>query len=214
VDAPKPEPAPTLEQQKQKLAASVQAEQRAAAERIAPALKRPLIEMRTKMAAATPWADRTMSHREALNNQKGLNARLVAVDLHAAEQLAAIADLTDETIGEFKMAPFPEPSAPVEASLEQQKEQLAGEVDVELQARQRAVLPPLKRPLLDLQLRQAMTVEADKRSAPQKQVIADREALDARLQALELHAAKLKASIAELTGDSVASWMPEPFPEV
>jgi hypothetical protein len=211
-DTPPPPAPPALEERKHELANAVRVAHAAANEVVLPLLKRPLIELRTRNAAALTWADRTLGDREALNNRKGIEARLAANEHHAAVQLAAIADLTDETIGAWTMAPFPE-SAPAGAlALEDRKHELATEIDVELARQIRGVQHPLKRELLELKVRAARGKPEGERTAEDLAAIKEANELQQQVDLLQMHAAKLKATVADLDEAGLASWKPEPFP--
>jgi ribosomal protein L29 len=211
-DTPPPPAPPALEERQRVLVEVVRAALAAANAAVLPPLKRPLIELRTQAAASTKWEHRTLGDREALNNRKGIEARLQANELHAAHQLAAIADLTEQTIDGWTMEPFPEKASDAAVSLEARKEQLAAEIDAEHQRQVRALVHPLKRELMDLEFTQASAVPEEKRTKAQHRAIEDAAGLGRALGALQLHAAKLKAAIADLDEAGLAAWKPAPFP--
>lgn len=211
-DTPPPPAPPALGERQQALANAVRVAHASATEAVLPPLKRPLIELRTRRAAETKWEHRTLGDREALNNRKGIEARLAANEHHAAEQLAAIADLTEDTIGSWTMVPFPDAPAPAPAPLEARKAELAAEIDLELGRRVASVQHPLKRELLELQVRKARAKVAEERDAADLKALAEADELRKQIELLQLHAAGLKAAIADLDEVGLAAWKPEPFP--
>jgi hypothetical protein len=211
-DTPAPPAPPALEERQHKLAEQVRTAQAAAAAAVIHPLRRPLIELQTLRASRVKFEERTLGDREALNNRKGLDERLAAIELHAAEQLAEISTLNDETIERWQPTPFPEGPSGASRSLDARKALLAADVDAEAIEAGKRVQHPLKRDLVQLRAAQAFSVEEEKRTDDDKKAIGELNAVSGQLQVVALHAANLKAAIADLDESSIETWKPAAFP--
>lgn len=106
-DGPTPEQA--FAQKQQALLAQVAAVERAALNAILPEGKRRVFSRQVAVAMAVPQDKRTPDQNALIAENETLNAKFDAVDHHAAVQMAAIEDLTADTIDAWQMPPFPAP---------------------------------------------------------------------------------------------------------
>lgn len=98
---PAPPPKPSLEDRKQAIAAIVQRLGQSAVNRILPPLKRPLLDMDLQEARRIKDEDRTQTHRDIINDRKGIDERIQQVQRQVAETLAKIADMDEAALDEF-----------------------------------------------------------------------------------------------------------------
>lgn len=105
-DTPPPPPPPTLDERRAKLAMEAQAAYEAALEVVFPKLKRRLFQLRATAARSIDPAKRAPTDSAIVAAADAIDAKAVALHLHLAEVEDAISDLTEETIGAYKVPPF------------------------------------------------------------------------------------------------------------
>jgi hypothetical protein len=100
-------PAPTLDQRKMKLAVEARALAQAALAKITPPLKARLWAIEVAAALAVDPAKRTPSQASAVAAHEAREARRADINLRLARIESDIHDLSEATIGAFKIAAFP-----------------------------------------------------------------------------------------------------------
>lgn len=104
------------------------------------------------------------------------------------------------------------PPPPPPPSIEQQKELLANAIMRATDKAEQAIIPKLKRPLMDLAVAQAAKTPIGGRTLAQREAMHNRRGMQRRLEAVQLHGAALLAEIADLTEETLPAWRARPFP--
>lgn len=98
---------PSLEERKTALAQAVHMRATTAIQTIMPPLKQRLREMQYHDALAVKIEDRSSAQKATIAEHQSRTSKISAVMRHLAQQESDIHDLTEDTIDDWKPAPFP-----------------------------------------------------------------------------------------------------------